>query len=256
MTTFFVEQGAHRWHVNQWGRGPHLIVAWHGFRQNGRAFAKIGMHLPEGYSLCAPDLPFHGKTDWQAPDYQPEDLWALTATLMHRFEANMFTLAGFSLGAQLSVGMALIRPQSIREIWLIAPDTPLTKWGWFTYHVPHSWRCSLQRIFSRPGRLLHWADRLYRLRLIDRFTLTFLHRNMANSADRQQLFGTWRARATFPFSFRQLRRVPIPVTVYLGRRDPLVPYRRISRRLRADISVKILDIGHEIPAHFFFPSLH
>lgn len=247
MHQFRIKVGAHTVQVYQWGEGLTPIVAWHGFRQNGRAFAKMGALLPEGYTLYAPDLPFHGETDWQADEYGVADLWAVVDQLPGYSQREVpVVLAGFSLGGYLAGGMAMARPEGTQSLLLLAPDTRLTTWGWLTHRVPYAWRVRLQHWLDKPGRLLQLADRLYRFGMLDRFALAFLHRTVADSSRRRQLFGTWRARAHFPFTFAGLQQLKCPLQVVLGRQDPLIPVDSLQKRMGKYARTVLVDSGHDL----------
>jgi len=231
--------------VHKWGRGPKVAVALHGFRQNGQAFAKMVVTLPPNTTLFAPDLPYHGATHWQAPEYGPEDLEILIRALLQRKEAEDLHLIGFSFGGLLAASLTIRSQLPINQLTLLAPDSPKTKWGRFTFGVPYRWRLIMERLFDRVGGRMWWADRLFRYKIIDRFTLSFLNRNLADTRRRRQLFGTWRARAKFPFSFRAIRELSIPVRVILGKEDSLIPAKPLAKKLRG-LDVEVVEGGHDL----------
>lgn len=231
--------------VHKWGQGPKVLVALHGFRQNGQAFAKMAATLPAGTRLLAPDLPYHGATRWSGQEYYPEDLELLIRELLRREEVHTLHLLGFSYGGLLAASLAIRSELPIDRLTLLAPDSPKTKWGRFTFGVPYRWRLSIERLFDEVGGRMWWADRLFRYKIIDRFTLTFLNRNLADARRRRQLFGTWRARAHFPFSFRAVRNLSIPVRVILGEKDSLIPARPLVKKFRG-LDVEVLEGGHDL----------
>ncbi len=231
--------------VHEWGQGPSVVVALHGFRQNSQAFAKMATTLPAGSTLFAPDLPYHGGTQWHAPEYRPEDLELLITALLRRKQAKHLHMVGFSLGGQLATGLSIRNRLPIERLTLLAPDTPKTTWGWFTFGMPYRWRLTTERLFDRVGGRMWWADRLFRYKIIDRFTLTFLNRNLADARRRKNLFGTWRARAHFPFSFQKVRDLPIPVRVILGEKDTLVPAKKLKKKFRG-LDVEVVEGGHDL----------
>ncbi len=231
--------------IHEWGRGTSVVVALHGFRQNGQAFAKMATALPAGTTLFAPDLPYHGATQWSGPEYRPEDMELLIRALLQRKGAHSLHLIGFSYGGLLAASLAIRGELPIDQLTLLAPDSPKTKWGGFTFGVPYRWRLSIERLFDRVGGRMWWADRLFRYKIIDRFTLTFLNRNLADARRRRQLFGTWRARAHFPFSFRKVRDLPMPVRIILGEKDSLIPAKKLIKKFRG-LGVEVVEGGHDL----------
>ncbi|MEZ4985266.1 MAG: hypothetical protein R2795_09555 [Saprospiraceae bacterium] len=57
-----------------WGRGPALLIALHGFALPADEFATWVPLLGNRYTICAPDLPFHGQTVWRKPFFTPTDM--------------------------------------------------------------------------------------------------------------------------------------------------------------------------------------
>lgn len=231
--------------VHKWGRGPKVLVALHGFRQNGQAFAKMATTLSAESTLYAPDLPYHGATHWPVPEFGPEDLEAMIGEILKRKQAHHLHLIGFSFGGLLAAGLAIRGLVPIAQLTLLAPDSPKTKWGRFTFGMPYRWRLTIERLFDRVGGRMWWGDRLYRYKIINRLTLTFLNRNLADARRRRQLFGTWRARANFPFSFRKVRDLSIPVRIILGEKDPLIPAKSLTKKFRG-LDVEVVDGGHDL----------
>lgn len=240
-----VAEGA--FHVHQWGHGTNVVVALHGFRQTGQAFARLAAHLPADTVLYAPDLPYHGKTVFRAPFYHPETLEDLIGQLLDRTGTQSLHLVGFSMGCHLAVGLALRTPWPFHQLTLMAPDTPITKWGWVSFRSPLCLRVRLYRFFESGANYSGWMDALQRWRIIDSFTSVFLKRTLRTSDQRLQLFGSWRSRSFFPFSFKKLRAVPLFLRVILGEQDPLIPTERLKKRLKG-VAVIMVSGGHEVVA--------
>ncbi|NRB64170.1 MAG: alpha/beta hydrolase [Saprospiraceae bacterium] len=249
--SFEIDLAAGTVHVHQWGTGPEVILALHGFRQSGLVFAKTLAPSSDRFTIVAPDLPFHGRTVWDQQEYTPHDLEQLCWQLINKMGVQNFTLAGFSLGGQLACGLAIRGTLPINRLILLAPDTPATKWGWFTFGIPYASRKALQRLFNRIGDQYRWLERLYQFRILDRFTYYFLRRNLAEKAGRNQLFGTWRARGYFQSTFRNVAQLPIPVHIHLGQEDPLIPAQKIKQKWNM-LDVNLHATGHNILQDFSF----
>jgi putative magnesium chelatase accessory protein len=103
----FVYAAGMRWHVQQMGRGPVLLLL-HGTGAATHSWRKLAPLLSRHFTVVAPDLPGHGFTDSPAPDRMSldgmaQDLAALLRGLAHR----PMLVAGHSAGAAVLARMCL-----------------------------------------------------------------------------------------------------------------------------------------------------
>lgn len=110
-------------YVEHSGRGQ-PVVFWHGWGMNLRVFDALRATLAPDYRTCAVDLPGHGRSAWRAtrggaapPHCAMLDdlLQPLLATL-----PDNSTLVGWSLGGQLALRAAMLAPQRVARLVLIA----------------------------------------------------------------------------------------------------------------------------------------
>lgn len=103
----FVEAAGLRWHVQQMGQGPVLLLV-HGTGAATHSWRALAPLLAEHFTVVAPDLPGHGFTETPAPprlslNAMAEDLTLLLDTLGHR----PVLVAGHSAGAAVLARMCL-----------------------------------------------------------------------------------------------------------------------------------------------------
>jgi putative magnesium chelatase accessory protein len=106
-SSFFVKAAGLRWHVQQMGRGPVLLLV-HGTGAATHSWRSLAPMLAEHFTVVAPDLPGHGFTDTPAPERlslnaMAEDLAALMDELSHK----PMLVAGHSAGAAVLARMCL-----------------------------------------------------------------------------------------------------------------------------------------------------
>lgn len=104
-------------HLRRYGEGPRAALALHCSLAQGSAWAGIAALLPE-LTLCAPDLPGHGRSpDWDGTS----DFHSLTTREVMALMDAECDLIGHSFGATVALRIALERPDLVRTLTLIEP---------------------------------------------------------------------------------------------------------------------------------------
>lgn len=79
--------------------------------------------LGNDYTIVAPDLPAHGKTEWNHHDpLLPQDLGILMEELLNKFRCTSLSLLGYSIGARICLSLLCSHPHLINKLVLLAPD--------------------------------------------------------------------------------------------------------------------------------------
>ncbi|MGD9769853.1 MAG: alpha/beta fold hydrolase BchO [Pseudolabrys sp.] len=110
----FIDAGGLRWHVQQMGRGPALLLL-HGTGASTHSWRDLAPLLARGFAVVAPDLPGHGFT--QAPPRRLLTLPGMTSgigALLRTMDVRPTLVVGHSAGAAVMVRMTLDG--------LVAPD--------------------------------------------------------------------------------------------------------------------------------------
>jgi putative magnesium chelatase accessory protein len=126
----FVHSAGLRWHVQQMGRGPVLLLV-HGTGASTHSWRALAPLLARHFTVVAPDLPGHGFTDTPAPERlslnaMAQDLAVLLRGLAHR----PLLVAGHSAGAAVLARMCLdgsIAPRGL--IGLNGAMLPIGGWA-------------------------------------------------------------------------------------------------------------------------------
>jgi pimeloyl-[acyl-carrier protein] methyl ester esterase len=97
------------------GIGEPLVLL-HGFAMNGGLFAPLLPALARRHRVQVVDLPGHG----HSPPIAPFDLPTLVATIEPAVDADEVTVLGWSLGGEIALQWALMRPARVRKLVLVA----------------------------------------------------------------------------------------------------------------------------------------
>ena len=103
----FVEAGGLRWHVQQAGAGPTLLLL-HGTGAATHSWRSLFPWLATFFTVIAPDLPGHGFTSAPLPaEHSLPSFAALVAALLTTLRAKPALVVGHSAGAAIAARMCL-----------------------------------------------------------------------------------------------------------------------------------------------------
>src|ERR1017187_3055046 len=105
MNSEFLSFRSSRIHYSRWGTGPEIWIGIHGYGESSGSFDFLSGLVPaDHYTLIAPDLPFHGRTEWkEGLLFSADDLIDIIEGILSglgRARGN-FKLMGFSLGGRI-----------------------------------------------------------------------------------------------------------------------------------------------------------
>ena len=117
-TSQFVDIRGERHHVQTWGEpaSPPLVLL-HGWMDVGASFQFLVDALARDWYAIAPDLRGFGRSAWQAQGYWFYDYIAdLEALLAHFVRDEPVRLVGHSLGGNIAMGYAGVRPGRVDRV--------------------------------------------------------------------------------------------------------------------------------------------
>ncbi|MDJ0724562.1 MAG: alpha/beta fold hydrolase [Prochloraceae cyanobacterium] len=104
-----------------------LVLCLHGILEQGAAWSEVAVRLAaKGYRVIAPDLRGHGRSDRldRASSYNLIDFLSDIDTIVETVTDKAFTLVGHSLGSVIAATFASIRPQKIKNLFLVETILP------------------------------------------------------------------------------------------------------------------------------------
>mgnify|MGYP000358911020 CR=1 FL=1 len=230
MTVLHTPYGAVR--LRRRGQGQRLLIALHGFAQDGSAFDELVDADGHSGTLYAIDLPFHGETAWKRKDFRPGQLADIIDHILIRENRLRFEAIGHSMGARLWISLLPRYTGRINALYLIAPDGFYLPWGKLTEPLPATARKLAGRLVQDPDWLLQTAAWLYRRGWLDHFAIRYLNHHCAGPQRLQRMLHTWYSLAHFPLKRQRavqlLRESNVPTLVLLGQQDRIVPTTRVQ----------------------------
>lgn len=253
MSSHFIHTDRGRLHYLSWGAGKRLIIAFPGFSNSAALFAPIATALPDTCTLVAIDLPFHGRTQWEAEQYTATDVQQWILKILYQFQVDQFEWMGFSLGGRIILSMIDQLSPHLKGLHLIAPDGLATFRTFYPSLVPKSLRSGFFKIITRyPEQCLGLAKTLHDWHLLDHFSLIYIEKHLRTSIHTDRLFKTWLSLPNFPVSKKRSQGLlitqKIPITLNLGLLDKFVDSSAIQRWAQPipQLQLFLFDQGHHL----------
>lgn len=248
---FFISIRKNRIHIHQYGNGPRVIIAFHGFGEKGTAFAPFESLLPPEMTLYAPDLPLHGATEWTDHYFYPKDIQLLVQQLLNRCNVTTFCLLGYSMGGKIALSLIPTFIKQIHRLVLAAPDG-LKPNFWYSFVTRNLvGRMLFRYVTYHPAVFQFLLNRGIQFSLMNESTHKFVIRHMREKNVRKQVFDVWncikKIKPDIPEINRLIRHYQLPVNMYFGRYDRIFPpelggpYKNIPT-----VQVKITEGGHQL----------
>lgn len=237
-------------HFHRFGKGEKLLIALHGFADESSLFLKLENSLKEKYTIYSIDLPFHGLTQWGKNNFDRKDISAIFRIILEKENKDRLDLMGYSLGGRIVQKMLFEWIDRLETIYLIAPDGLATKWFFNVNLMPRWFKSFVKWLLSKPDWFIRMIKRFYRWGWISRFIYNFAYYHIHTKEKRERIFCTWHSLEHFrlyPGKVKKLlKKYPIPVYIYLGTRDEVIPQSvgKILGTNMTNVQVFEIEEGH------------
>lgn len=252
MHSHFLKFRAGRVHYLQFGTGPDLLFALHGFADRARMFALLEPALARQYTVVAIDWPFHGQTEWPETSFSKVHLLEIIQEIARQMGKTRFSLLAYSFGARLAQAMLPELGPQLDRLYLLAPDGVKTKGMTMATRTPMWMRQVLFRALRRPGwfvTMLGWG---HRVRVVPPMIHHFLSNNLTRPERFQRTFGCWMSMDSFYLGRRKmkalLQETGLRTDIYVGTRDQVVTLKNLQHMVEGlpNVRLHLLDEGHRL----------
>lgn len=249
--SFFITMNANKVCIHTFGTGPGLLIAFHGFKEGGSYFSVLEKTLDNKFTIYAPDLPFHGNTEWSDPYFNTGDLTQLINTLLHHFGTTRFTLLGYSLGGRVALCAMSIFFQQTEALILLAPDgLKVNPWYYFVTYTKIG-HALFHYVTYHPAIFKFIIETGYKLSLTNESIYKFVRLHTDEEAHRVLVYRIWTSMKNLypdiPEIKRLIRRDRLPVIVFFGKYDRIFPpkYGKIFKDIPS-ARILAVDFGHQL----------
>jgi pimeloyl-ACP methyl ester carboxylesterase len=238
-------------HYSVSGKGNESMLCFHGYGHNEESFSELEKILLTKYTFYSFDLFFHGKSEWKTSKEPLSDkIWSeiISAFLKEKNISN-FSLLGYSIGARPIWSIVQSFADKIKEVIVIAPDGLFTN-TWYGLAT----RSKLSRaLFKFLLSKYQYIDSLIKIgsliKIVPPVTARFAEGQLRTEEQRKRVYNTWvvyrKLKAHRKLS-SEINRKSIPLTIYLGRHDKIITYKKMESFLRSVDKKDIitLEAGH------------
>ncbi len=252
MQSRFLTYHNHQVHYLQFGTGPRLLFALHGFADRARMFALLEPALEQRYTVVAIDWPFHGQTEWAGRAFTKADLLGIIREIAVQMDKPRFSILAYSFGARLAQAMLPDLTPQLDRLYLLAPDGVSTKGMSMATHTPMWVRRVLFQILQKPGWFVSILNVGHRMHVVPPMFHHFLTNNLTRPDRFQRTFGCWLSMDSFYLGRRKIRahllETGLMTEVYVGSRDQVVTLRSLQRMVEGlpNVRLHVLEEGHRL----------
>jgi pimeloyl-ACP methyl ester carboxylesterase len=244
-----------RMHYLRSGRGPHVLLALHGFGRSSADFVRFTRPLHKGFTVYAADIFFHGKSTVErtAPDRNPitpEEFTSFFTAFFDHISAGKVWLMGYSLGGRLAMVLAQNMPGRIGGLYLFAPDG-LNVNRWYGLLSHYAAGRALFRFFRRrPSWFFRALRFLLRAGVVSPRTADFVESQIRTSVDQERVYMTWcflrKLEPDHKLLGERLTANRISLDLYFGLYDNIIREGQAKKLLRHfdQAQVQTLRSGH------------
>lgn len=229
--------------VHVYGRGKQLLIALHGYDYDGQVFRAWAEKLGDTFTICAPDLPFHGDASWDEAFFSPAQMVDLIRAIAKHQGQERFSLAGHSWGARILVCTATDLASSVDQYILLAPAGI----GSFD-RVPPLWvQRALEFALSWPKWLEVAVNIGHRLGWVSNFRRRYAEVQLYPAEKRNRLFRVYNSlvhlRTSRPDRIRHWQQNEVETLIILAKDDRFVPNLKIRAYFAKMPRVSWCEVG-------------
>lgn len=247
-----IEFHHHTVHYHKSGRGPKVMLAFHGFGQEGSDLLPLADALADEYTTYSFDLFYHGKSYWNNKDeVMTKKFWS---DFINYFRTSQnitrFSLCGFSLGGKFALATLEAHPDKTDELLLLAPDGVKTNMWYSLATYPIAFKSYFKSMIIKPHRFFNLLNIIKKTGLLDKGIAKFAATQMNTIKRRRRVYFAWVVFKELSFSMSKIGKVinsnSIKVKMYLGTHDKIITEKGMQNLLKYvnDYKLFIIESGH------------
>lgn len=214
-------------HYSKKGAGDKIMLAFHGFGLNHKAFDPITDELTDRYTVYSFDLFFHGKSHWNDQPALTKDFWKeLISTFCTTHKISAFSIMCFSLGGKFTLATLEVMPERVERLFMIAPDGIKTSIWYNLATYPLIFQNYFKSMIVKPKRFFNLVSFFKKMHLVDKGILKFAASQMNSVKKRRRVYYSWVVFKHLTFDLSKIARLinkhNIRFDIFLGAYDKII----------------------------------
>lgn len=211
-------------HYHKIGNGENILLAFHGFGQDGGVFKDWGKSL-NNYTIYAFDLFHHGKSKRASQPLSKAEWKEILTQFLEKEGINEFSLFGFSLGGRFAIASCLAYPEQVKQLYLAAPDGIFLT-IWFKLATTPVLRLIFKYLMTEPNALEKWISVAQKTRIVNQYVIDFVKKELGEAKNRKKVYDSWNDFKALGYSKKDLtsnfKSLSLKRTLILGDRDYVI----------------------------------
>lgn len=239
----------------KYGTGKEVMVAFHGFNQDGQAYQYFEDVLAQRFTVIAIDFFWHGKSEWnEEEDFTDADMCNIFWQIAYKegLKQQRFSVCSFSMGARMARALVKNYAHLVDYFILLSPPTfAFNSFLNFTTNHPIG-LAAFKYFLNTPGALQRWVSGLHRVGILNRSVYVFTSKFVGTPDRLLRVYNTWHAQRKLQTNFKYfatlVNKHHIKVILVVGKNDfitPPMPMIKYVRKL-TNSKVFILRKKHEL----------
>ncbi|MCG8477264.1 MAG: alpha/beta hydrolase [Cytophagales bacterium] len=234
----------------EYGDGPRVLLAFHGFGLDGSIFEGYSKLFPQ-YTLYSFNLYYHDlDSRYPIPSrYSPEEFLRIMNEFFIQKEINSFDLLLFSIGSRFGLTLLTRFPERVEHATLIAPDGLVSKTIYQFATRTLIGKFLFQTACRFPALLELPIQALTKLKILPKSIEKLVQSELANRFLRKRLYNTWTLASSLMLNDHELIQLSkhfphLKIQAFLARKEVVLPNRQIIKMLPETCDIQWVNCNH------------
>lgn len=227
------------------GSGKKVLLAFHGFGQDGDAFRCLLDYAPE-FTIYSFDLPFHGitKIHDQNSYLTDKDVQELVQLLLTKIGAEQFSIIAFSIGAKFAFSIIDVFAPNLEDIWLLAPEGIKNSFWYDLATGSKITRRVFKKTMKRPNVIAGSVNLLKSMGLLSRSVAALVKKSINTAHKRDQVVNTWIFLKNLKWNSDRIAKFSLKnsIQIIIGEQDKIISRRNIEKQCSESENMNLLIV--------------